>query len=272
MENSFVGISRGYFGRHNPAAKLQACAAPTTGRKTMGVPQTLLLPPIFFFCFCTFAIFSFAATPQSITSGWSGTAQCKVSVQGPNNYTHQETHTWQLTGGTPTAQGVIRLYPATWSVTGQGSFQKTQGAQSLSAQWTTHAAAVSGPIAFFFRASDHKLVVKSGHAQLRVHGGVTGAQQQTIAGKPEPPVPISLEAFEWPFPAASGAFRLVRNGVPAKELHIEGSSSTPTNGSVGPMQPGGSQGTAACTWAFVQGTVRGSSVQRSTPPPLPVTP
>ncbi len=221
----------------------------------MCMPRTFLLSLIL--------LLSLPASPQSITTGWNGWAQCKINVQGPNAYAHQETHTWQITGGAPTSEGVIRLYPATWSETGQGGFQKKQVGQSLFASWTTNATGVSGPIAFFFRASDHKLIVKSGHAQLRVHGGVTGTQQQIVGDKPSPAAPIALEAFEWPFPAVGGAFRPMRKGVPLKELRIEGSNSAPTTGSVGPMQPGGSQGTAACTWAFVQG---------STPRPLPATP
>jgi hypothetical protein len=171
---------------------------------------------------------------------WSGQAQCKITVQGPG-YSHQETHTWTMGGGAPTLQGAIHMFPATWSVSGQGSLQRTQGAQTLNAQWTTNASLPNAPIALFVRASDGKLVIKSGHAQLRAKGGVSGTQQVTINGVAQTPAPISLEAFEWGFPGAE---------VAGTSKTIRGSQTVPTNGSVGPMQPGGSQGTAACTWSF----------------------
>ena len=177
---------------------------------------------------------------SSIDHPWSGQAQCKITVQGPG-YSHQETHTWTMSGGAATLQGAIHLFPATWSVSGQGSLQRTQGAQTLKAQWTTNASLPNAPIALFVRASDGKLVIKSGHAQLRAKGGVSGTQQVTINGVAQTPAPISLEAFEWSFPGAE---------VAATSKTIHGSQTVPTNGSVGPMQPGGSQGTAACTWSF----------------------
>jgi len=171
---------------------------------------------------------------------WSGQAQCKITVQGPG-YSHQETHTWTMSGGAATLQGAIHLFPAIWSVSGQGSLQRTQGAQTLKAQWTTSASLPNAPIALFVRASDGKLVIKSGHAQLRAKGGVSGTQQVTINGVAQTPGPISLEAFEWSFPSAE---------VAGTSKSISGSQTVPTTGSVGPMQPGGSQGTAACSWSF----------------------
>ena len=185
-----------------------------------------------------------ASTPSlsqsSLNHPWSGQAQCKVTVQGPG-YSHQEIHTWTMSGGSPTLQGAIHVFPATWSVSGQGSLQRSQGAQTLDAQWTTNASLPNAPIALFIRASDGKLVLKSAHAQLRSKGGVSGTQKVTINGVPQTPGPISLEAFEWNFPGAEAA---------STSKTISGSSTNPTNGAVGPMQPGGSQGTATCTWNF----------------------
>ena len=177
---------------------------------------------------------------SSLDHPWSGHTQCKITVQGPG-YSHQETHTWNMSGGAPTLQGAIHMFPASWSVSGEGSLQRTQGAQTLKAQWTTNASLPNAPIALFVRASDGKLVIKSGHAQMRVKAGVSGTQQVTISGVPQTPGPISLEAFEWSFPSAE---------VASTSKTISGSQTVPTNGSVGPMQPGGSQGTAACTWNF----------------------
>jgi hypothetical protein len=192
----------------------------------------------------------------AINGPWSGWAQCQITVQGPYSYSHTETHTWTLTGGQPAIQGAMRIHPATWKVTGQGSFTKTQGAQTLTAQWTTNATQANAPIALFVRASDGRLILKSWHAQLRVAGGVTGTQQQTLNEVAQPPTAISAEAFEWAFPATDGVSTSTR---------LSGSNSIATNGSVGPMQPGGSQGTAACTWQFAAGS---GSVTISPPTPI----
>jgi hypothetical protein len=180
--------------------------------------------------------------PQTsvLNSAWSGQAQCKISVQGPG-YSHHETHTWTLSGSSPTLQGAIHVFPATWSVSGQGSLRRTQGSQTLNARWTTNGSLPNAPLGLFLRASDGKLVLKSVHAQLRVKGGASGTQQLTINGIPQKPSPISLEAFEWTFPGSE---------VPGTSRSISGSNTTPTTGAVGPMQPGGSQGTASCSWNF----------------------
>ncbi|HMK21443.1 MAG TPA: hypothetical protein VK466_03865, partial [Terriglobales bacterium] len=92
---------------------------------------------------------------------------------------------------------------------------------------------------------DGKLVLKSVHAQLRVKGGVSGTQKLTISGVPQTPGPISLEAFEWMFHGSE---------VAGNSTSISGSSTTANNGAVGPMQPGGSQGTASCNWSFSAST------------------
>ncbi len=197
-------------------------------------PLWLLLPLLVM----GFASLAFSQiSPQDAL--WSGHAQCQINVQGPG-YTHQETHTWTLTGGRPTAQGAMRIYAATWSVTGQGSLQRTQGAQTLDAQWTTNAQ-TGAPIAVFIRASDGRLLIKSWHAQLRVHDAVTGTQKVTVNGVVQSQAPIGVEAFEWAFPAIEDA---------RTSTSISGSKTMATNGAVGPMQPGGSQGQAACTWQF----------------------
>jgi len=191
---------------------------------------------------CFLALMTAPALCQNaaIDAPWSGSAQCQINVQG-QGYMHSETHTWTLTGGQPSVQGAIRVHPATWKVTGQGSFTRTQGTQTLSGQWTTSATQANAPIAIFVRASDGRLILKSWHAQLRAAGGVTGTQQQTINGIPQSQVPISAEAFEWAVPVSDSS---------AASTQIRGSSSIATRGAVGPMQPGGSKGTAVCTWQF----------------------
>lgn len=196
----------------------------------------------------------------SILNGpWSGQAQCTLTIQGPG-YSHQEVQTWTLSGGAPTLHGAMHVFPGDWSVSGQGSYQRSQGPQSYQAQWTTNASLSNAPIAIFVRASDGRLIINSSHAQLRSRGGVTGTQQVTINGVPQAPDTISLEAFEWQFPAAGS--------TADAGTRFSGSKTLPINGSVGPMQPGGSQGTAQCSWQFAAGA---GSVSTTPPPGTPGT-
>jgi hypothetical protein len=193
-----------------------------------------------------------AQTGQSSPLGWSGWARCDITVQGPG-YSDQKTHTWVMDGGMPTALGAFYVYPGTWSVSGGGGLQQSQGSQSLTAQWATNVQAMSAPIAVFVRASDGQMFIQSRHTQLRAKGATQGYQQQTIAGKPQTPATIAVEAFEWTFPSIS---------VPARATTVSSSQSQPTSGSVGVMQPAGSRGTASCSWQFG----RGSSTPAAPPP------
>ncbi len=114
--------------------------------------------------------FALAATalgqtkPPAVDATWSGGAQCQIDVQGPG-YAHHETHTWMLSGAQPTRQGAMRVYAGTWSVSGQGSLQRTQGTQTLKAQWTTNASLSQAPVAVFVRAcrpqADHQVVARA---------------------------------------------------------------------------------------------------------------
>jgi hypothetical protein len=59
-----------------------------------------------------FALFVFIGTALSQTGSpadgpWSGSANCQITVHGPG-YSHRETHTWILAGGSPTIRGVWR--------------------------------------------------------------------------------------------------------------------------------------------------------------------
>ena len=144
-----------------------------------------------------------AAQQGPFSVPWTGWARCIVSVQGPG-YTDQQTHTWNLTGGTPTIEGAFRIYAGTWSVVGGGSLQRTQGTQTLVARWATNVQGMRSPIAVFVRASDGRMLISARHAQLRASGAISGYQQITIDGKPQTPGQISSEAFEWPFPVADG--------------------------------------------------------------------
>ena len=198
--------------------------------------------PVFALALATVAYGAQAQQPSS--PSWTGWARCQITVQGPG-YTDQQIHTWILTGGTPTVEGAFRIYPGTWSVVGGGSLQKTQGTQTLMAQWATNVQNMSSPIAVFIRASDGRMLLSARHAQLRAQGAIAGYQQVTIGGNRLLPGAISSEAFEWQFPVANG---------PSTSTTLSGSSTPPVTGSVGFMQPADSRGTASCTWQFGQGS------------------
>jgi hypothetical protein len=185
---------------------------------------------------------------------WNGWARCQIVVSGPG-YSDQQSHSWTLTGAPATAQGAIRIYPATWTDVGSGSLQRTQGSQSLAAKWTTSAQGLSAPIAVVARASDGRLLIKSSHAQLHPRGAVTGTQQVTIDGKMQPPGTISLEAFEWSFPVIDDVATITRTS---------GTSTAPVTGKVGPMQPANARGTVSCAWQFVRSGTTAA-------PPVPTT-
>jgi hypothetical protein len=68
---------------------------------------------------------------------WAGWARCQINVSSPG-YSDQQTHTWMITGGAPAVEGAFRVYQGTWSVVGGGSLQRTQGGQTLKAQWATN--------------------------------------------------------------------------------------------------------------------------------------
>jgi hypothetical protein len=186
-----------------------------------------------------------SAAPQA---SWAGWARCQINVTGPG-YTDQQTHTWMITGGTPIVQGAFSVYPGTWSAVGGGSLQRTQGKQTLMAQWATNSPNMSAPIAVFVRASDKRMFIQARHAQLRGAASVQGYQQLTIDGKPQTPGTIAAEAFEWAFPQVA-----VSRPNPTASLIANGSSTPVVTGSVGLMQPAGSHATASCTWQFSQGT------------------
>jgi hypothetical protein len=216
------------------------------------------------------ALPSSGAAQSASQAAWNGWAQCVINTQGPG-YSNQQTQTWNTTGGAPTAQGAFRMHPATWSVSGAGSLQRTQGSQSLDAQWMTSVPSASGTISVLVRASDGRRLIRAGHAQLRQPGGVTGTQTQTVSGKAST-MAIAAEAFEWAFPAIEDA---------SSSSRIQGSATSDVAGSFGYMQPAGARTTASCSWDFAQGaapspvpqviamTPPGSSAPGATPTAAP---
>jgi hypothetical protein len=171
--------------------------------------------------------------------GWSGNATCTITVTGPG-YRHSETQSWKI-GGRTTVRGAFQLVPSRWTDTGSGSSHEAQGDQTNDITWKVQAAA-SGQFQFVIRASDGKLVIGQGNAQLRVADGVTATQQQTISGVAQTPDSVGLEAFETQLPAivVSGTSHSVSGSTPPTAVH----------GSVAPFQPAAASATKRCRWRF----------------------
>jgi len=177
----------------------------------------------------------------AVTPGWSGSAVCTIAVSGPG-YRHSETQRWQV-GGPASVRGSFVFVPSRWTDTGSGSSTVTQGDQQRSITWTVKAAA-AGKFQFVVRASDHKLVIGQGNAQLRVPNGITGTQQVTIGGVAQTPGAVGLEAFETQLPpiVVAATSRIVSGSTPP----------TRVSGSFGPFQPAGATVTKRCSWRFAR--------------------
>jgi hypothetical protein len=196
------------------------------------------------------ASLGFAQAPPA--ANWRGWATCDVTVAGPG-YRDQQTHKWRTTGSAATKRGAFDIYPGTWSVTGGGRLERTEGSQTLRAEWKRSVADMPAPISVGVRASDGAILIAAGHAQLRAANAVTGTQEVRIDGKVTSRTPIGLEAFEYTFPSSQAA---------AKSPHVSGDRSDSPVGSFGPMQPAGSKVEVRCLWDFQQGEAmpRGAAV------------
>ena len=183
-----------------------------------------------------------AASPLAAQSpadaAWSGFARCDLAVSGAG-YSDRQSHLWVLLGEASTAQGAIRVHPATWSVAGSGSLTESNGRQTRTATWTSDVRGMSAPIAITVRASDGRLLIKPWHAQLRAQGAVSGTQRLVVDGQEQRPSPIGLEAFEWAFPSVEES---------ATATRVSGTSTPTVTGRVGPMQPARASATATCSW------------------------
>ncbi|HZF15590.1 MAG TPA: hypothetical protein VE046_06575 [Steroidobacteraceae bacterium] len=186
---------------------------------------------------------SLGAAQAPPAANWRGWATCDLTITGPG-YRDQQTQKWRTTGAAPTKRGAFDIYPGTWSVTGGGRLERTEGTQTLRAEWKRNVGAVPAPISVGVRASDGAILIGAGHAQLRAGNGVTGTQEVRVDGKVTSHTSIGLEAFEYAFPSSQAA---------AKSPHVSGDRSDAPVGSFGPMQPAGSKVEVRCLWDFQRG-------------------
>jgi hypothetical protein len=198
-----------------------------------------------------------AATAQP--ANWIGSIRCDIQAQA-TGYSHQETQTWTLTGGAPTVQGSVTVYPATWSVTAQGWHDRTRNTFRRVAQWTAAVpganSPVSAPIGFTRHAIGGRFDVAKWHAQLTVSGGYTGPDQNINDGVPQPPGRLVGTLYEWQFPKFEAA---------TTETQLTGSHTSEVKAFVGPLQPPEAQATVTCTWALGRGSA--PALPPSTMPP-----
>lgn len=174
---------------------------------------------------------------------WVGSIRCDLQGQGPG-YSHQEAQTWTLTGNPPVLQGSVRAYPATWTVTGQGSFDRTRNNFRRIAQWTVALpASMSAPIGFTLTPSG-QLEITKWHAQITAPGSYSGTDQNINDGVPQAPRGLAQTLYEWQFPKIE---------VPASQTRITGSRTYDVRTQIGPLQPDDAVATISCAWSFGQG-------------------
>jgi hypothetical protein len=191
--------------------------------------------------------------PPPPLANWAGAIRCELQSQA-GGYAHQETQTWTLTGGAPTVQGSVTVYPATWSVAGQGWHDRMRSANRRIAQWTVNMpgpnAPVSAPIGFTRRPVGGRFDVAKWHAQLTAPGGYTGPEQYINDGVPQTPRRLVQTVYEWQFPKIDAA---------TSDTQLTGANTAEVRAFVGPLQPDDAQSLVTCAWALGRGSA----------PPLP---
>lgn len=104
---------------------------------------------------------------------WWGSVKCTIEVSEGSNQ-RSEAQTWTLSGAAPTVQGAMRIFPAMWSVTGQGAVIKNPRAPAT--QWTASVPNREVLLAAFVRASDGKLIFRQWSVRAEVAKAVTMSQ------------------------------------------------------------------------------------------------
>ena len=194
--------------------------------------------------------------PPPPLANWTGAIRCELQSQAPG-YAHQETQTWTLSGA-PTVQGSVTVYPATWSVTGQGWHDRTRNTTRRVAQWTVAVpASTRAAIGFTLQPAGGGFDVGKRHAQLTAGGGYTGPEQIFDGATGRPPTHLVATVYEWQFPKIDGA---------TSQSRLVGAKTAPVKAFLGPLQPDDAQSVVTCAWALGRGST--PSLPPSTMTPL----
>ena len=181
---------------------------------------------------------------------WTGQAQCVLTTTQGLDYRDEQTHTWLLTGDPPRVEGDFRVWPAVWTVTGQGSSGPPVGIPgtiNVRDTWTATVPRTSAPISIWV-APNGKLRISSRHGLLVVRGALTASRGPQ--GGLRVPLPAG-DIQEWRFPALE---------EPADRMNIAGSREGDVDARVGYVQKAGAKTREKCTWAFTRiGTAQTSN-------------
>lgn len=186
---------------------------------------------------------------------WTGSMRCELQASAAG-YSHHEVQTWTIAGGVPTTQGAFTIYPATWSVTGQGTHDRERNNVRRLARWDASATVSNAPISFHVTPAG-QLVAQLWHSQLTAQGGYTGTDQYFDSGVPRAEGRLVATAYEWQPARIAGS---------TSDTGLAGSTTTQVGSQVGPLQPPEARATVACSWSFGQGSAPALPPSGTAPP------
>jgi hypothetical protein len=179
--------------------------------------------------------------------GWSGQVQCELRVQTPG-YQDVQTQTWVLSGSAPIARNNFRDYPATWTVSGNGSrtpLPGVPGGGGSTDTWTRSGTDANAYLTIFEPVGTRNLRIAPGQIPVRASAGLAVTTEVRVPGGATTPISSSTaDADEWRFPYLDA----VPNGGT-----MSGSRTQVRAALVGWRQPAGAPVTETCAWSFTQG-------------------
>ena len=190
---------------------------------------------------------SLVIAPGAAHAAWSGWMRCTLE-NAAQGYINTETHTWFVNGASPTVEGT-----GSWSVAGQGHYDRTDQVTSQHQEWSVSAQMATGRFAVVI--SSGMLSIQARHGQSTQSNGYSGYGQQTVNGSPRAPVDLMATAYEWPFPRVEG---------PATSTTLSDSRSRTLMQPWSPFGGGHNTTLETCSWMLADGSIP--------PLPPPVTP
>ncbi len=193
--------------------------------------------------------------------GWSGQVQCELRAQMPG-YQDLQTHTWVLSGAPPIARAGFRDYPATWTVSGNGSRTPLPGLPggaggATTDTWTRSGSDANAYLTIFEPIGTRNLRIAPGQIPLRASAGLAVTTEARVPGGATTPISSSsFDADEWRFPYI--------DAVPTAGT-MSGTRTQARVALVGWRQPAGAPLTETCTWSFTKGAAApaGGAISRT---------